>query len=138
MDRGIWAIWYGLDDVQSPEYERWFHEVHIPEKLSRPAFNYFWYEGGLKPNKPEFITDSELSNSIGYGSTSTLSTPVCAARSNAFKPCASLNSSMISTVGSTWRDSIKRSAGSKGPQREPTTWISSTTMEEKLTVRSPL
>ena len=40
MDRGIWAIWYGLDDDRRLEYERWFHEVHIPEKLSRPG--YLW------------------------------------------------------------------------------------------------
>ena len=40
MDRGIWAIWYGLDDDHRSEYERWFHEVHIPEKLSRPG--YLW------------------------------------------------------------------------------------------------
>jgi hypothetical protein len=38
MDRGIWAIWYGLDDGQRSEYESWFHEVHIPEKLSRPGY----------------------------------------------------------------------------------------------------
>lgn len=40
MDRGIWAIWYGLDDKHRSEYQRWFHEVHIPEKLSRPG--YLW------------------------------------------------------------------------------------------------
>jgi hypothetical protein len=40
MDRGIWAIWYGLDDGHRFEYETWFHQVHIPEKLSRPG--YLW------------------------------------------------------------------------------------------------
>ena len=40
MDCGMWAIWYGLDDAQRSEYESWFHEVHIPEKLARPG--YLW------------------------------------------------------------------------------------------------
>jgi hypothetical protein len=40
MDRGIWAIWYGLDDNHRSEYEAWFHRVHIPEKLCRPG--YLW------------------------------------------------------------------------------------------------
>ena len=40
MDRGIWAIWYDVDDEHRPDYEAWFHEVHIPEKLSRSG--YMW------------------------------------------------------------------------------------------------
>jgi hypothetical protein len=40
MDRGIWAIWYGVDDEHWSEYEQWFHRVHIPEKLARPG--YLW------------------------------------------------------------------------------------------------
>src|SRR5687767_2707743 len=40
VDRGIWAIWYGLEEQDRVEYERWFHEVHIPEKLVRPG--YMW------------------------------------------------------------------------------------------------
>ena len=40
MDRGIWAIWYDLDDAQRAEYEHWFHDTHIPDKLSRPG--YLW------------------------------------------------------------------------------------------------
>lgn len=40
MDRGIWAIWYAIDERDRPDYEGWFHAVHIPEKLSRPG--YLW------------------------------------------------------------------------------------------------
>jgi hypothetical protein len=40
MDRGIWAISYALDAGQREEYQRWFHDVHIPEKLARPG--YLW------------------------------------------------------------------------------------------------
>jgi hypothetical protein len=40
MDRGIWAIWYEVDAEHWAEYSRWFHAVHIPEKLSRPG--YLW------------------------------------------------------------------------------------------------
>jgi hypothetical protein len=52
MDRGIWAIWYGVDDQHRAAYERWFHEVHIPEKLSRPG--YVW------------AAHYELENKTGY------------------------------------------------------------------------
>jgi hypothetical protein len=40
MDRGIWAIWYDLPEINKSEYLDWFHRVHIPEKLSRPG--YLW------------------------------------------------------------------------------------------------
>ena len=38
MDRGIWAIWYEVDEKDRPAYLPWFHEVHIPEKLARPGY----------------------------------------------------------------------------------------------------
>jgi len=40
MDRGIWAISYELPGEHKTEYLAWFHDVHIPEKLSRPG--YLW------------------------------------------------------------------------------------------------
>jgi hypothetical protein len=40
MDRGIWAIWYELAGEHESEYLHWFHQVHIPDKLSRPG--YLW------------------------------------------------------------------------------------------------
>ncbi len=40
MDRGIWAIWYELPDEHKSEYLDWFHQVHVPDKLSRPG--YLW------------------------------------------------------------------------------------------------
>jgi hypothetical protein len=40
MDRGIWAIWYDIPDEHRSAYLDWFHQVHIPEKLSRPG--YLW------------------------------------------------------------------------------------------------
>ena len=40
MDLGIWAIWYELESEHRAPYLQWFHEVHIPEKLSRPG--YLW------------------------------------------------------------------------------------------------
>ena len=40
MDQGIWAIWYDIAGEHRNEYIHWFHEVHIPEKLSRPG--YLW------------------------------------------------------------------------------------------------
>ena len=49
MDRGIWAIWYEIDASRRSEYEQWFHVVHIPEKLSRPGYEWaahYELEGG--------------------------------------------------------------------------------------------
>ena len=38
MDRGVWAIWYDIDEKDRADYLRWFHGVHVPEKLSRPGY----------------------------------------------------------------------------------------------------
>ena len=38
MDRGIWAIAYGIPAEYRSEYLEWFHGVHIPEKLARPGY----------------------------------------------------------------------------------------------------
>jgi hypothetical protein len=40
MDRGIWAIWYDIPAEHKVEYLEWFHRVHIPEKLSRPGYEW--------------------------------------------------------------------------------------------------
>jgi len=40
VDRGIWALWYDVPEAQRSEYEDWFFNVHIPEKLARPG--YLW------------------------------------------------------------------------------------------------
>ncbi len=40
MDQGIWAIWYDVASEHRSEYCAWFHEVHIPEKLSRPGYRW--------------------------------------------------------------------------------------------------
>ena len=40
VDRGMWAIWYELDDADWPEYGAWFHGTHIPEKLARPGYRW--------------------------------------------------------------------------------------------------
>src|SRR6266511_208616 len=40
IDRGVWAIWYEVNARDWSDYQTWFHEVHIPEKLSRPG--YLW------------------------------------------------------------------------------------------------
>ena len=40
MDRGIWAIAYGIPAEYRSEYLEWFHGVHIPEKLARPGYRW--------------------------------------------------------------------------------------------------
>ena len=37
MDNGLWAIWYKIANGNKAEYLDWFHQIHIPEKLSRPG-----------------------------------------------------------------------------------------------------
>jgi len=32
----------------------------------RPAFNYYWYEGGMKPKRPDFVKEDSLSDSGGF------------------------------------------------------------------------
>ena len=40
MDLGIWAIWYDIAAEHESTYLDWFHNVHIPEKLSRPGYHW--------------------------------------------------------------------------------------------------
>lgn len=40
MAAAIWMIQYDLDPAQAEEYLEWFNEVHIPEKLKRPGYNW--------------------------------------------------------------------------------------------------
>lgn len=40
MHRAIWTIIYDLGDDGRDAYLRWFHDVHIPEKLARPGYNW--------------------------------------------------------------------------------------------------
>lgn len=63
MSRAIWVIAYALDDENRDDYLRWFHDVHIPEKLARPGYNWaghyeiesLAFSHGVKPtdNKDE-------------------------------------------------------------------------------------
>ena len=41
MDRGIFALWYDLPEDGEEEYLSWFHEVHLPELLSKRE-DYCW------------------------------------------------------------------------------------------------
>ena len=40
MDQGIWAIWYDITADNKADYLDWFHGVHVPEKLSRPGYQW--------------------------------------------------------------------------------------------------
>lgn len=40
MDNAVWAVFYDLPEKGRDEYLSWFHEVHIPEKLSRPGYRW--------------------------------------------------------------------------------------------------
>jgi hypothetical protein len=55
MGTGIWAIAYNLQEESRQDYLTWFHEVHIPEKLSRPGYRWaahFESMGVEDPRKP--------------------------------------------------------------------------------------
>jgi hypothetical protein len=72
MDRGIWALWYEVDEAARPEYLDWFHGVHIPEKLSRPG--YLWaahYELGHGGSRFKRVVDGlnhATQSGLGRGS----------------------------------------------------------------------
>jgi hypothetical protein len=50
MDTAIWAIIYDLPINDSDEYLNWFHEVHIPEKLARPGYEWAGHYRTLSPD----------------------------------------------------------------------------------------
>ena len=40
MTNAIWLIMYDLQQAREADYLDWFHEVHIPEKLARPGYEW--------------------------------------------------------------------------------------------------
>ena len=40
MTNAVWIIMYELQRARAAEYLGWFHEVHIPEKLARPGYDW--------------------------------------------------------------------------------------------------
>lgn len=40
MTSAIWLIMHDLPPARAAEYLEWFHEVHIPEKLARPGYDW--------------------------------------------------------------------------------------------------
>ncbi len=40
MSRSIWLIMYDLASQDEARYLDWFHDIHIPEKLARPGYNW--------------------------------------------------------------------------------------------------
>ena len=48
MSQAIWILKYDLTSGSEQEYLNWFHNIHIPEKLTRPG--YLWavhYKGQI-------------------------------------------------------------------------------------------
>jgi hypothetical protein len=56
---GIWLILYGLDKTAEDEYLEWFHDVHIPEKLARPGYDwaahYRVFDSDVRDAVPEYV-----------------------------------------------------------------------------------
>jgi len=40
MTSAIWLIIYDIQQARAAEYLEWFHDVHIPEKLARPGYDW--------------------------------------------------------------------------------------------------
>lgn len=40
MTNAVWIIMYELQRARAAEYLGWFHDVHIPEKLARPGYDW--------------------------------------------------------------------------------------------------
>ncbi len=53
MGTGIWAIAYDLQNGGRQDYLTWFHEVHIPEKLSRPGYVWAAHFQSIDPEAPQ-------------------------------------------------------------------------------------
>jgi hypothetical protein len=61
IDHAIWAIFYGLREDGARDYLKWFHEVNIPEALSRPG--YLWaahYEAAYPGDRYQKITEARI------------------------------------------------------------------------------
>ena len=61
MDHAIWAIFYGLPVDGGKDYLKWFHEVHIPEVLTRKG--YLWsahYEAAYPGDRYQKITEARV------------------------------------------------------------------------------
>ncbi|KUO60747.1 MAG: hypothetical protein APF80_11665 [Alphaproteobacteria bacterium BRH_c36] len=67
MDRAIWAIFYDLGAADRDVYLRWFHDVHIPEKLARPGYvsaGHYAIVGA--DGRPGSTTGSQAAGAAGY------------------------------------------------------------------------
>lgn len=49
MSSAVWMIIYGLNADREAEYLDWFHDVHMPEKLSRPGYTWASHYRSAEP-----------------------------------------------------------------------------------------
>ena len=54
--RAIWLLRYDIEAAARERYVQWFHDVHIPEKLARPGYEWAaHYEGDADAHSSRFI-----------------------------------------------------------------------------------
>lgn len=50
MHRAVWGIFYDVGDADRDDYLAWFHDVHIPEKLARPGYEWAAHYAAIAPD----------------------------------------------------------------------------------------
>ena len=55
MSNAIWALIYDITEENLGEYLAWFHEVHIPEKLSRDGYEWAGHYKGCSQQSTRYI-----------------------------------------------------------------------------------
>lgn len=67
MSGAIWLIMYDVASHDEPRYLSWFHDVHIPEKLARPGYEWAaHYEPVALDGAPVTLAGSPAAGTRGF------------------------------------------------------------------------
>lgn len=67
MSGAIWLIMYDVASHDEPRYLNWFHEVHIPEKLARPGYEWAaHYELVALDGRPVTLAGAPADDTRGF------------------------------------------------------------------------
>jgi hypothetical protein len=71
MTNAVWIINYELQQARVAEYLGWFHDVHIPEKLARPGYDWASHYRVLRDGDEASSDDGDIACIALFGSQAT-------------------------------------------------------------------
>ncbi|MBE9553466.1 MAG: hypothetical protein IMF05_08385 [Proteobacteria bacterium] len=71
MTNAVWIIMYELQRARAAEYLEWFHDVHIPEKLARPGYDWASHYQVLRDGDEASSDDGDLACIALFGGRAT-------------------------------------------------------------------